>query len=170
MFTTIICTSILQRALQVGPLVKSVRSGLSPSHKGGWILIMDPALKDKWLDSKVPDLAPLCWDFSWEGMSSLVYIFSWAPLPCSHDTFPHRSPHMGWVYCLAPFLKEQHPPVPLSKTPEPCGECSLWLRQGHGRILGKITALVWIQLPPSACFGAETCFDLCAGLGGYGPN
>lgn len=46
--------------------VNPVRGGLSPSHRGGWILIMEPALKP-W--SPVPSLSTLFWDFSEEGKS-----------------------------------------------------------------------------------------------------
>ena len=73
----------------------------------------------------------------------------------SHVTFSQEDDTDEMCALLGPFLGEQNSPVPLSKAPGWGAQCSLWLRQRHNRLLGKITALVCIQFPVSACFGAE---------------
>lgn len=111
------------------------------------------------------------------GRESPGGIFGWSPLSGHHCAIcasqpcclrcPPRRTRVG-APCWFLFWGSRHQSLCTRLGGWVSG--ALWLRQQHDRALGKITALVCIQLPLSACSGAEACFDPCAGLGGYGPN
>lgn len=88
----------------------------------------------------------------------------------SHVTFSQEDAIDERCTLLGPFLGEQNPPVPLSKAPG-VGCLVLSLAETASQpFTWKDHSPCMHTVPTLRLLWGRACCDLCAGLGGYGPN